>query len=84
MKHIIETHCNEETILHFAQGWGWTYSGSGLLWTALRRQTIFSWTSTVGDEIRQRSPDKNFNKISNGLKISSEIIIMIKSVLFYG
>ena len=41
MKHIIETHCNEETILHFAQGWGWTYSESGLLWTALRRRTVY-------------------------------------------
>ena len=40
MKHIIETHCNEETILQFAQGWGWTYSGSGLLWTALRGRQI--------------------------------------------
>ena len=36
------------------------------------------------DEDRQRSPTKNFNKISNGSKISSEIIIMIKSELFYG
>ena len=35
MKHIVETHCNEESILHFAQGWGWTYSGPGLLWTAV-------------------------------------------------
>ena len=37
-----------------------------------------------GDEDRRRSPTKNFNKISNGSKISSEIIIMIKSELFYG
>ena len=37
-----------------------------------------------GYEGRQRSPTKNFNKISNGSKISSEIIIMIKSELFYG
>ena len=40
MKHIIETHCNEETILQFAQGWGWTYSGSGLPWTALRGRPV--------------------------------------------
>lgn len=26
MKHIVETYCDEESILYFAQGWGWTYS----------------------------------------------------------
>ena len=42
MKHIVETHCNEESILHFAQGWGWTYSGPGLLWTAPGGPTILT------------------------------------------
>ena len=42
MEHIVETHCNEESILHFAQGWGWTYSGPGLLWTAPGGPTILT------------------------------------------
>ena len=43
MKHIVETHCDEESILHFAKGWGWTYSGSGLLRTTAEGRPIYEW-----------------------------------------
>ena len=48
-----------------------------------RREDDQFW---IEDRLRERlrSPNKNFNKMFNGSKISSEIIIMIKNVLFYG